>query len=77
MATTTADNGYRIEWTRFVPGGAHSRECSAIRGDLGSVRDFLDSQMVYGREPIVVVEHTQSDGQGRVVPASEWDICEG
>jgi hypothetical protein len=70
------DNGYRIDWTRFVPGGAHERESSAIRGDLQSVRNFLDNQDVYGREPIVVTEHTKSDGFGRVVPASEWDVCE-
>lgn len=71
-------NGYRIDWTRFVPGGNHERESSAIRGaDLSAVRDFLDSQDVYARgEPIVVTEHTESDGIGRVVPASEWDICE-
>ena len=71
---TNADNGYRIEWTRFVPGGAHSRECSAIRGDLESVRNFLDSQDVLAADPIVVVEHVTSDGNGRAVPASEWDV---
>lgn len=71
-------NGYRIDWTRFVPGGAHSRECSSVRGDLGTVRDFLDGQDVYAKgESIVVTEYTQSDqAAGRVVPASEWDICE-
>jgi hypothetical protein len=69
-----ADNGYRIEWTRFVPGGYHSRECSSIRGDLESVRNFLDSQDIYAKDPIVVVEHTKSDGFGRIVPAEEWDV---
>jgi len=73
----TQINGYRIDWTRFVPGGAHSRECSAVRGDLETVREFLDDQMVYGKEPIVVTEYTKSDQAfGRVVPASEWDVCE-
>lgn len=67
-------NGYRIDWTRFVPGGAHSRECSAVRGDLQTVRDYLDSQSVLAADPIIVTEHTQSDGQGRIVPASEWDV---
>jgi hypothetical protein len=71
-------NGYRIDWTRFVPGGAHERESSFVRGDLGTVRDYLDGQLVYGRgEPIVVTEFTQSDQvAGRIVPASEWDVCE-
>jgi hypothetical protein len=71
----TQINGYRIDWTRFVPGGAHSRECCSVRGDLQTVRDYLDAQDVYGREPIVVTEYTQSDQQyGRIVPAGEWDI---
>jgi hypothetical protein len=70
-------NGYRIEYTRFVPGGNHERECVAVRGnDLSVVRDYLDSEDVYGRDPIVVVEHMTSDGNGRVVPLSEWDACE-
>ncbi len=72
----TKHYGYRIEWTQFVPGGDHSRECSAIRGDLESVREFLDSQDILAKDPIVVVEHTESDGTGRIVPTSEWDICE-
>lgn len=70
------DNGYRIEWTRLVPGGAHERECSAVRGSLEDVRNYLDSQDVLASDPIVVVEHTQSDGMGRIVPQSEWDVCE-
>ena len=70
-------NGYRIDWTRMVPGGVHERESSFVRGDLETVRNFLDSQDVWGRgEPIVITEHITSDGFGRVVPASEWDICE-
>jgi hypothetical protein len=81
MADTTKKvmiqmNGYRIEWTRFVPGGTHSRESVSIRGTLEDVRIYLDSQSVFGRDPIVVVEHTQSDGNGRVVPAEEWDIID-
>lgn len=68
-------NGYRIDWTRFVPGGHHSRESSFVRGDLETVRVYLDGQCVYGREPIVVTEYTKSDQvAGRVVPASEWDV---
>lgn len=68
-------NVYRIEWTRYVPGGDHSRECSSVRGDMQTVRDYLDAQCVWGRgEPIIITEHTQSDGVGRIVPASEWDI---
>lgn len=69
-------NGYRIDWTRFVPGGAHSRESSFVRGNLETVRRYLDDQLVYGHEPIVVTEFTQSDqATGRIVPASEWDTC--
>lgn len=73
---TAAENSYRIDWTRFAPGGHHERECSAVRGDLETVREFLDSQPVYGLgEPIVVTEYTKSDQQyGRIVPASEWDV---
>jgi len=66
---------YRVDWTRMVPGGAHSRESSLVYGGLENVRDFLDKQEVWSRGlPIVVTEHTQSDGNGRVVPASEWDV---
>lgn len=69
-------NGYRIDWTRFVPGGYHSQESSFVRGDLSTVREFLDDQMVLGSAPIIVTEHTQSDGIGRVVPGDEWDVYE-
>lgn len=74
---TKTMNGYRIEWTRFVPGGAHSKESSSVRGDLNTVREFLDHQMVYGHEPITVTEFTQSDqSHGRIVPTDEWDVIE-
>lgn len=60
-----------------MPGGYHSKESSFVRGDLGTVREYLDGQDVYGREPITVTEFTQSDQAfGRVVPASEWDVDE-
>lgn len=73
--THTETNGYRIDWTRFVPGGHHSRESSFVRGSLETVRSYLDDQDVYGREPIVVTEFTKSDQlAGRVVPVSEWDV---
>ena len=74
--TTNEVAGFRIDWTRFVPGGHHERECSFVRGTLETVRNYLDSQDVYGLgEPIVVTEFTKSDQQvGRVVPASEWDV---
>lgn len=67
-------NGYRIDWTRFVPGENHTRESDFLRGDLDSVREFLDSQSVYGRDPIIVTEFISSDGDGRLVPSEEWDI---
>ena len=72
----TAHNQYRIDWTRFVPGGAHSRESSLVYGGLEDVREFLDNQDILAKDPIVVTEHTQPDGPGRVVPASEWDVYE-
>lgn len=74
---TASEYGYRIDWTRFVPGGAHERECSAVRGGLEAVREFLDNQDVLAKDPIVVTEYTKSDQAfGRIVPASEWDVCE-
>lgn len=72
----TTPHQYRIDWTRFVPGGYHSRESSLTYGSLEDVREFLDSQDVLAKDPIVVTEHVQSDAPGRVVPASEWDVCE-
>lgn len=66
---------YRIDWTRWVPGGHHTRESSLVCGGLEDVRNFLDAQLVFG-DPIVVTEHTRSDGMGRIVPDSEWDVCE-
>ena len=67
---------YRIQYTEVLPGGYHSRQDDLISGDLQSVRDYLDARRIYGRDPIVITEHTQSDGNGRIVPASEWDVCE-
>lgn len=68
-------SGYRIDWTRWVPGGYHERESSFVRGDLQTVRDYLDTQRVLSSAPIVITEYTMSDQQiGRIVPASEWDI---
>jgi hypothetical protein len=45
-----------------------------VRGDLEDVRNYVDDRDIWGADPIIVVEHTQSDGNGRIVPADEWDI---
>jgi hypothetical protein len=65
---------YRVEYTSMKPGGARERECDLVRGDLEAVRAYFDAQDIWAADPILVIEHTQSDGAGRVVPASEWDV---
>jgi hypothetical protein len=65
---------YRVEYTSMKPGGARERECDLVRGTLDDVRTYFDAQDIWAADPIVVVEHAQSDGHGRIVPASEWDI---
>lgn len=70
---------YRIQYTEVVPGGSHYRQDDIVHaGERGvlSVLDYLDQRSVWAADPIVVIEHTQSDGFGRIVPASEWDVCE-
>lgn len=70
---------YRIDYTEMTPGRPenYTKQSTIVHGnDLGCVRDYLDSQYVYAREPITVIEQVQSDGPGRVVPASEWDVDE-
>jgi hypothetical protein len=67
---------YRVEYTEVKPGGHRDRQCDIVRGDLEAVRAYFDDCDIWAADPIVVVEHTQSDGSGRVVPASEWDVCE-
>lgn len=65
---------YRVEYTGVKPGGARDRQCDIVRGDLEDVRNYFDERHIWAADPIVVVEHTQSDGNGRIVPASEWDV---
>jgi hypothetical protein len=70
---------YRIQYTEVVPGETHYRQDDIVYpGDRGvlSILDYLDKRSVWAADPIVVIEHTQSDGNGRIVPASEWDVCE-
>lgn len=67
---------YRVQYTEIKPGGSHARQDVSVRGTLDDVRAEIDGHHVYGRDPIVVTEHTQSDGRGRIVPASEWDIAD-
>lgn len=70
---------YRVKYTEVVPGGTHYHQDTIVypgeRGIL-SINDYLDQFNIWAADPIVVIEHTQSDGNGRVVPASEWDVCE-
>jgi len=47
-----------------------------IVGDLTTVRQYLDLTPVYALDSIVVTEQGPSDGPGRVVPASEWDVID-
>lgn len=65
---------YRVEYTEIKPGGAHDRQCDIVRGSLEDVRTYFDERDIWAADPITVIEHTQSDGNGRTVPASEWDI---
>lgn len=65
---------YRVEYTEMKPGGYRDRQCDIVRGGLEDVRVYFDERDIWAADPIVVVEHTQSDGLGRVVPASEWDV---
>lgn len=67
---------YTVQYTEMVPGGELYRQSDIVHGDLEAVRCYFDRQSIWAADPIVVTEHTQSDGLGRVVPASEWDICE-
>jgi hypothetical protein len=70
---------YRIDYTEMTPGRPenYTKQSTIVHGeDVRCVMDYLDTQLVYGRDPIVVIEQTQSDGPGRIVPASEWDVCE-
>lgn len=69
---------YRVEYTEIKPGGHRTRQCDRIVGTVQDVRDYLNSGRihVYGLDPIVITEHTKSDGIGRDVPASEWDVYE-
>lgn len=67
---------YRVQYTEIKPGGSRAQQDISVRGTLDDVRAEIDSHRVYGRDPIIVTEHTQSDGIGRNVPASEWDAAD-
>ena len=67
---------YRIDFTEIKPGGHHDRQSDMVIGTLATVRQYLDRHQVYALDPIVVTEQGPSDGPGRVVPASEWDIID-
>lgn len=67
---------YRVQYTEMMPGGSRYRQDDLVIGDLEAVRDYLDARSIWSYSPIVITEHTQSDGIGRIVPASEWDVCE-
>jgi hypothetical protein len=67
---------YRVEYTEVKPGNYHDLQCDMIDGDLTTVRDYFDARHISAVAPILVIEQTKSDGYGRVVPASEWDVME-
>lgn len=67
---------YRVQYTEIKPGGSHARQDVTVRGTLDDVRAEIDSRRVYALDPIIVTEHTKSDGIGRIVPASEWDAAD-
>jgi hypothetical protein len=67
---------YRVQYTEMIPGGARYHQDDLVRGTLADVRDYLDARHIWAADPIVIIEHTQSDSPGRIVPASEWDVCE-
>ena len=67
---------YRVQYTEMIPGGARYKQDDLVMGDLQTVRDYLDTRSIWSYDPITITEHTQSDGIGRIVPASEWDVCE-
>lgn len=67
---------YRVQYTSVKPGGAREREDDMVHGDLESVRCYFDRQSIWAADPIVVIEQVASDGPGRVVPVTEWDVCE-
>ena len=67
---------YRVQYTEMIPGGARYRQDDMVYGDLESVRNYFDARDVWAADPMVVIEQGPSDGFGRVVPASEWDVCE-
>lgn len=68
---------YRIKYTEIKPGGHHERQDDMIMGTLATVRDYIDAHQVYAIDPVVIIEQSgKSDGYGREVPASEWDVIE-
>lgn len=66
---------YRVEYTEMKPGGARERQCHRVVGDLENVRTYLDSRSIWAADSIEIIEFVESDCRGRVVPASEWDVC--
>ncbi len=65
---------YRVEYTEMKPGGTLERQCDRVIGGLEAVRSYFDAQSIWAADPITVREFTQSDSNGRDVPASEWDV---
>ncbi len=65
---------YRVQYTEMKPGGTLDRQDDMVHGDLEAVRCYFDRQRIWAADPIVVIEQGASDGPGRIVPASEWDV---
>lgn len=75
MGMTQASK-YRVQYTSVKPGGTREREDDMVYGNLEAVRCYFDEQSIWAADPIVMIEQGMDDGPGRVVPASEWDVCE-
>ncbi len=67
---------YRVQYTEMKPGGTLERQDDMVHGDLEALRNYFDQCVIWAASPIVVIEQGPSDGNGRIVPASEWDVCE-
>ena len=65
---------YRVQYTEIKPGGHLTDQDERVVGTLDDVRDLPDYRPVAGHIAPMVTEYTESDGIGRPVPASEWDI---
>lgn len=64
----------QVQYTEVKPGGTHVPQNDLVVGGLDDVRAYIDTRRVWAADPITVTEAAESDGIGRAVPASEWDV---